>query len=61
MYSMHDMIPFNVKIALPEHIALLLHPHVDVRFRGVWLLRNLNLDGKLCLRDDLLVYAALYI
>ena len=39
-----------MKIALPENIALLLHPHVDVR--GVWSLRNLTLDGKLCLRDD---------
>ena len=40
----------NMKIALPEKIALLLHPHVDVR--GVWLLRNLTLDDKLCLRYE---------
>ena len=40
----------NVKIALPENIALLLHPHVDVP--GVWSLCNLTLEGKLCLRDD---------
>ena len=38
-----------MKIALPENIALLLHPHVDVPWRS---LRNLILDGKLCLRDD---------
>ena len=35
----------NVKIAQPENIALLLHPHV-------WSLRNLTFEGKLCLRDD---------
>ena len=40
------------EIELTENIALLLHPHVDVRFRVVWSLRNLTLDGKLCLRDD---------
>ena len=39
-----------MKIALPENIALLLHPHVDVPWSLV--LRNLSLDGKLCLRDD---------
>ena len=38
----------NVKIALSEKIALLLHRHT---FRAVWLLHNLTLDGKLCLRD----------
>ena len=37
----------NGKITLSEKIALLLHPHVDVP-----LLRNLTLDGKLCLSDD---------
>ena len=36
----------NVNIALTEKITLFLHPHV------VWLLRNLSLEGKLCLRDD---------
>ena len=36
-----------MKIVLPENIALLLQT-----FRGVWSLRNLTLDGKLCLRDD---------
>ena len=40
----------NVKIVLSEKIVLLLHPHVDVR--TVWLLRNLSLDGQLCLRDS---------
>ena len=40
----------NVKIALPENIALLLHPHVDIPWSFV--LRNLPLDGKLCIRDD---------
>ena len=40
----------NVKIVLSEKIALLLHPHVDVR--TVWLLHNLSLDGQLCLRDS---------
>ena len=40
----------NVKIVLSENILLLLHPHVDVR--AVWLLRNLCLDGQLCLRDS---------
>ena len=39
-----------MKIALPENIALLLHPHVV--FRGVWSLSILTLDGKLCFRDD---------
>ena len=39
-----------MKIALPENIALLLHPYVDVPWS--WSLRNLTLDGKLCLRDD---------
>ena len=34
-----------------ENIVSLLHPHVDVRFRIVWLLRHLSLDGELCLRD----------
>ena len=42
----------NLKIALSQKFALLLHPHVDVPFRTVWLLHNLTLDGKLCLRDD---------
>ena len=37
----------NVKIVLSEKIVLLLHPHVDV-----WLLRNLSLDGQLCVRDS---------
>ena len=32
-----------MEIALPENIALLLHPHVDVPW---------SLDGKLCIRDD---------
>ena len=36
-----------MKIALPENIALLLHPHVDVPWSLV-----VTLDGKLCLRDD---------
>ena len=40
------------EIVLSEKIALLLHPHVDVPFRTVWLLRNLSLDGELCLCDD---------
>ena len=40
----------NVKIALSENIAFLLHPLW--KFRAVWLLRNLTLDGKLCLRND---------
>ena len=40
----------NVKIALPEKFALLLHPHVDVPCRLV--VRNVTLDGKLCLCDD---------
>ena len=39
-----------MKIALPENIALFLHPHVDVPWSLV--LCNLTLDGKLCLRDD---------
>ncbi len=42
----------NVKIALSEKIALLLHPHVDVPYTTVWLLRNLTFYGKLCLRVD---------
>ena len=41
-----------MKIALPENIALLFHPHVDVPWSLVVILRNLTLDGKLCLRDD---------
>ena len=42
----------NVKIALFENIVLLFHPHVDVPYTTtVWLLRNLSLDGELCLRD----------
>ena len=40
----------NVKIVLSEKIVLLSHPHVEVR--TVWLLRNLSLDGQLCLRDS---------
>ena len=40
-----------MKIAIPENIALLLHPHVDVPW-SCRSLRNLTLDGKLCLRDD---------
>ena len=40
----------NVKVVLSEKIVLLLHPHVDVR--TIWLLRNLSLDGQLCLRDS---------
>ena len=40
----------NLKIALPEKIALLLHPrHVDVPWSLV-VLRNLTLDDKCCLR-----------
>ena len=39
----------NVKIVISENIVLVLHPHVDVL--TVWLLRNLSLDGQLCLRD----------
>ena len=42
-----------MKIAVPENIALLLHPHVDVPWNlVVTYSRNLTLDGKLCLRDD---------
>ena len=37
-----------MKIALPENIALVLHPHFDVPWSLV--VRNLTLDGKLCLR-----------
>ena len=40
----------NVKIVLSEKIALVLHPHVDVR--TVWLLRNSSLDDQLCLHDS---------
>ena len=40
----------NVKIVLSEKIVLLLHRHVDVLFH-LRLLRNLSLDGELCLRD----------
>ena len=40
----------NVKIALSENIALLLHPHVDVPYSLV--VHNLTLDGKSCLSDD---------
>ena len=40
----------NVKIDISEKIILLLHPHVDVP--AVWLLRNLSLDGQLCLHDS---------
>ena len=40
----------NVNIVISEKIALMLHPHVDVR--TVWLFRNLSLDGQLCLRDS---------
>ena len=40
----------NLKIALSEKIALLLH--LQYTFRAVWLLHNLTLDGKLCLRND---------
>ena len=40
----------NVKIFISEKIVLLLYPHVDVP--TVWLLRNLSLDGQLCLRDS---------
>ena len=39
----------NVKIALSENIALLLHPPGDVPCS---LVVTLTLDGKLCLRDD---------
>ena len=41
----------SVEIALSEQIALLSHPHVDIPFSLV-VLRNLTLDGKLCLRDE---------
>ena len=37
----------NLKIALSEKIALLLHRHVNVLCSLV-----VTLDGKLCLRDD---------
>ena len=37
----------NLKIALSEKIALLLHRHVDVPCSLV-----VTLDGKLCVRDD---------
>ena len=50
-YGQHTTAVGNVKIGLPENIALLLHPHVDVPWSLV-VLRNLTLDGKLCLRDD---------
>ena len=40
----------NVKIALSEKIALLWHPQCT--FRAVWLLRNLTLDCKLCVRNE---------
>ena len=40
----------NVKIVISEKIVLLLHPNVDVP--TVRLLRNLSLDGQLCLRDS---------
>ena len=40
----------NVNIVISEKIVLLLHSHVDVR--TVWLLRNLSLDGELCLLDS---------
>ena len=39
-----------VKIVTSQKIVLLLHPHVDVP--TVWMLRNLSLDGQLCLRDS---------
>ena len=36
-----------------EKIVLLLHPHVDVAYSLVEnLLRNLSLDGELCVCDD---------
>ena len=37
----------NMKVALPEKIALLLHPHVDIRY-------SLLLYGKLRRRDDIM-------
>ena len=40
----------NLEITLSVKIALLLHRHVDVPYNLV--VRNLTLDGKLCLRDD---------
>ena len=46
----HSAMVGNVKIALPEKIAFMLHRHVDVPCS--LLLHNLTLDGKLCLRDD---------
>ena len=50
---MHGMATVgNVNIVISEKIVglLLLHPQVDVRTN--WLLRNLSLDGQLCLRDS---------
>ena len=40
-----------MKIAPSENIVLLLHPCVNVPCSFV-VLRNLTLDGKLCLYDD---------
>ena len=40
----------KVKIVISEKTVLLFHPHVDVP--TIWLLRNLSLDGQLCLRDS---------
>ena len=43
----------NLKIDLSENIVLLLHPRVNVPYsRTSWLLRNLSLDGEVCLRND---------
>ena len=39
---------------MSEKIALLLHPHVDVPCS--WLLRNLTLYGKLCFRDEKMLF-----
>ena len=43
----------NVKIALSEKIAILLHPRVDVPYSlVVKMYINLTLGGNLCHRDD---------
>ena len=48
--SLHTLTVGNVKIARYE-ISYYCYIHMPM-FRIVWLLRNLSLGDKLCLRDD---------
>ena len=48
--GLHTSTVGNVKIARSER-SYYCYIHIPT-FRIVWLLRNLSLGGKLCLRDD---------